>query len=1032
MALRTRPLLTFATLAALCVGPSALVACGSVSGEPPAQGRVEGQSEFVSAPPNGAGNGRGYGAEDGAGAPSAGGADAGAAPSPGGSGAGTVERKVEETDLYRLEGDRLYYLNGYRGLLVFDVADVNNPKLLGRSPIYGHPVEMIVRGGIANVVVSDWYGKLDDGSPFHGSIVRGLDARDPANIKVLGEARLGGWVRDTRVVGSVIYAVTEEYGYDSYGWGDGSADGVSVSSTSNKVVVSSVSFGGLDIKATGRMEFPGWGGIFHVSSGAIMFAHDVTDGSKGWEEPTGKTELQYIDISDPNGAIKPRGKTIVNGRVQGWGADNGRWNIDFADGSTAHTIGCGGRWCGESGYVLATVDFSNPDAPKLASELAIAGTGWTPAARFAGSRMYLSPTGDYWYGGSKASTPIQIYDLSSAAAPKLAGSTEIDGNVWLFVPSGDKLFALGNEYDPSGGPYGYGSSKVSLRYLDVADAAHPSVIGTSSFGEGWAWTPAAGTFKAFAKDDTKGLVVLPFSGWSPKAYAYTNGLQLIEFTPTSIKTSGTAKTKGWVERGIFVKDRLVSLSDTALSVVDYSDKTNPKVVREVTLARNVVHALPQGSTIAQVSSDWYDNDLSKSELRVLPIADAEESTSLDGALAKADIEGYNAQVFRNGDLAYVVTNVRDKVACPTGSGGTGGAEPYPGGDYGGARECWSSTQKVTVVDLKDGKATVRGTVRLPATEGYGYGGYWGWYGCMAWDWYHGSDVVQVQGDALAFRRWQPVYSYTESGGYTYEESKHSLFVVDLKNADAPAIASTTVTTDPRGWWGNMRVAGSTLYVSHYEWLSFPDPAKGETKSYVKYYLDPVDLSNRAAPKIGARINVPGIMVGASEADPSLVYTIDYRWYGDSAKNELAVVKLAGDKAYLQGTAVIDGWVGNVHVQGQKAYATAERYVESGKSYSGPRRTLHEIDLSNPKAPVDRVSAEKKGWGWLLGVQGDRAIVTSGWGSAGVDIYKLQDGAAPVFDKFVRTRGWWGHSLARQGDQLFLSSGYWGIQSIDLK
>ena len=38
---------------------------------------------------------------------------------------------------------------------------------------------------------------MDDGTPFHGSIVRGLDATDPANIKVLGEAKLGGWVRDT-------------------------------------------------------------------------------------------------------------------------------------------------------------------------------------------------------------------------------------------------------------------------------------------------------------------------------------------------------------------------------------------------------------------------------------------------------------------------------------------------------------------------------------------------------------------------------------------------------------------------------------------------------------------------------------------------------------------------------------------------------------------------------------------------------------------------------------------------------------------
>src|SRR5262249_50807755 len=146
-----------------------------------------------------------------------------------------------------------------------------------------------------------------------------------------------------------------------------------------------------------------------------------------------------------------------------------------------------------------------------------------------------------------------------------------------------------------------------------------------TFGEGWAWTPAAGTFKAFTKDDTQGLVVLPFSGWSDKFDTYNNGLQLIEFTPSALRTSGAAKTKGWVERGIFVKNRLVSLSDLALSVVDYSVRDTPKVIAELTLARNVIDAKPNGGTIAQLSTDWWGNDIDHSELRVLPIDQAEEN-----------------------------------------------------------------------------------------------------------------------------------------------------------------------------------------------------------------------------------------------------------------------------------------------------------------------------------------------------------------------------------------------------------------------
>jgi hypothetical protein len=60
------------------------------------------------------------------------------------------------------------------------------------------------------------------------------------------------------------------------------------------------------------------------------------------------------------------------------------------------------------------------------------------------------------------------------------------------------------------------------------------------------------------------------------------------------------------------------------------------------------------------------------------------------------------------------------------------------------------------------------------------------------------------------------------------------------------------------------------------------------------------------------------------------------------------------------------------------------------------------------------------------------MVTSGWGSDGLDIYRLSSTGAPVYDQFVRTRGWGINSLARQNNQLFLSSGYWGVQTVTLQ
>jgi hypothetical protein len=940
--------------------------------------RSIGQSSFESAPPFASGGntlGDGAGGVPGTGS--------------GGANQPAATRAVEETDLYRLDGNRLYYLNAYRGLMVFDVTNPDQPTLLGRSAIFGSPVDMIVRNGVAIVVVGDWFGQLDDGTPFHGSIVRGLDATDPANIRVLGEAKLGGWVRDDRVVGDVIYAVCQDYGW-AYGWGDAAASGgVAIGpggAPAASVVVSSVSFANRAIQRVDTVRYDGFAGVFNVTPTSILLASAAPNDSS--------TTLRYLDISDPAGHVRARGSIPVDGTVNGWGTDNGRWNLDFADGVTAHVIGQ--RYGATGGYTLSTVDFANPDAPHVMSAMAIAQPGWSAAARFDTHRLYLSPQSGW---GGASTTPFQVYDLTDPAAPRLAGTIQIAGAVWNILPApGARLFALGSAASTTG----YGSA-VSLQYLDVSDPAAPRVLGTSNFGEGWAWTPAAGTFKAFTMDAAKGLVVLPFAGWDPRAAGYNNGLQLIEFTPTTVTTAGPAHTKGWVERGIFVGNRLVSLSNVSLAVVDYANAMAPRVVSELTLARNVITAVPNGATVAEVSSDWWDNDTSTSQVRLLPVANAEDATD-SAAVPSVQVDGVGARVFTNGALSYIVTNVKTAAPCP----GQANAS------------CVARAQQVQVVDLSSGAPVLRGKLQLPADQWSWYGG--GWEGFWWYDWFWGDEVVQVGADVLAFRRWQPVYD--ASGKYL--DANSQLHVVDVSRPDAPSVAAVVVQADPDGWWGNLRVVGETLYTTHYEWVDDPRTHRG----WVRYFLDSVDLRDRAHPRIGAKINVPGLIVGGDASDPSLVYAMDYRWEADDRpSNDFDVLRLHDGRATLVSRTRIDGWVGATFVRGAQAYLTAERWIQTAQSSYG-KVELHALDLSHPGAVRDRVASEN-GWGWLLGVEGDRALVTSGWGLQGVDIYRLRDGQAPAFEQTVRTHGWWVNGVSRQANTLFLATGYWGVQKIEL-
>ena len=126
----------------------------------------------------------------------------------------------------------------------------------------------------------------------------------------------------------------------------------------------------------------------------------------------------------------------------------------------------------------------------------------------------------------------------------------------------------------------------------------------------------------------------------------------------------------------------------------------------------------------------------------------------------------------------------------------------------------------------------------------------------------------------------------------------------------------------------MRAVGDTLYTTHYEWVDRPNDEQG----WVKYYLDAIDLTDRAHPRIGAKVNVPGLLVGGDANDPSIVYTIDYRWdSGNLALNDFDVLRIHGSQATLLSHTTVDGWVGSTFVSGRSAYLSSQRWVQTGNN-----------------------------------------------------------------------------------------------------
>ena len=133
--------------------------------------------------------------------------------------------RAEEADIYRVEGDRLYYLNAYRGLLVLDIADPKKPALLARLPVYGRPVEMFVEQGAVFALVSDVHGlarkkgtvELKQRSTSQLVVVDTSGGRPPVvtrRLNIRGKLREGV----SRRVGDIVYVVSSVSSTHGWGW----------------------------------------------------------------------------------------------------------------------------------------------------------------------------------------------------------------------------------------------------------------------------------------------------------------------------------------------------------------------------------------------------------------------------------------------------------------------------------------------------------------------------------------------------------------------------------------------------------------------------------------------------------------------------------------------------------------------------------------------------------------------------------------------------------------------------------------------
>jgi len=970
--------MTSTRLATACLLVLALAACGGGGGT-----AQPGAQAFTSQPPGGSAS-RGGAVDAGtSGAPST--ATPGtSADATAGSGGSTASRAVAEADVYARAGDLLYVLNGYRGLQVIDLADPGHPRLVGRLPLAGTPVDLYLRGATAYLLVSDAFAflPLADGTarPERTSRIVAVDVSRPAAPAVTGELDVEGQVETSRLVGDVLYVVSRRWGW--YGWagpaagvvvgapgssgsaGSGTAAGGASPLTppadgADAVLVASVDLADpAHPRAVGSLAFSSTGWEVHadVTSSRITLAFGgwqagaPGDGLATWFVP--------VDCADPKGAITAGTPFPAVGLVR----DRWSMGLDEATGIFRAVLATG--W--NAGAALRTWKAPTPATATPLATLEVPVAEALTAARLDGPRVYLVT--------ARITDPLWVVDAADPAKPRLAGQLAMPGQLDYIEPRGDRLLALGHT-----GEAGV-SWQLAASLLDVADLAAPRLLSRATFGGSWGWTGASidDQRKAFLVFDPPpasiGLVLVPVQGWDAATWTYAGGTQLIDWAGDALTLRGFLSHPGAPKRA-FPLDaagtRLAALSDQALQVVDASDRGAPRELSRLDLARPVqaVEILP--GALVELSGDWTRGD---TELVVTPLRDPDTAAPL----ARVHVPAPLARSYRVGSVIWLL-----------------------------ATDWASGKGWLQAVDFADPLHPVkRGTLSLSAADSdTARGGWWGW----------GSEAALL-GTVLAVHRisWPTCVKAPC-------DPLDELRLYDLSDPAAPRLASTTGVPGSAWSWG-LLASGRYLWLTHFEW----GPAQvGVTDgtAWGRYYLDRLDVTDPAHPVLLQKVNVPGVLTWAGEDGKTLV-TLETSWRGTAPSSAIHKLELTADGgARLVATTLLAGYPSGAVVSGGHAYVATTDW-----SAATPGVHLLTIDLGTMLAASDEVV--EASWAWAATAAGGKLFLQAGWQDQGVLVFGLGDPARPAFEKFVRTDGWV-QQIAVGGGVAYLPSGVYGVPMIEL-
>jgi hypothetical protein len=742
---------------------------------------------------------------------------------PAGPSSGDASRSVVESDIWQIDGDRLYFFNQYRGLQVIDISNPDTAFVRGTLDLPAQGEQMYLVD--TNHVVLLANGPCGYGSSQSQALVVDVSKSTPVLATNLP---VEGWIQDSRMVGTALYIAAQGYR--------------PAANTTNNLwewgtIVTSFDLANPDQPVQrSTLWYPGYGNVVNATDTYLfVVTQDVTN---WWQ-----SLIQIIDVTSPDGTMASTSALRTAGQV----ADKFKLNYSNQVFTAISEI-----WPRDSstGLVTKLETFKLPD-PRSAGPFSIVKIGELElgkgerlhATRFDGNLVYVVTFFQI--------DPLWVVDLSDPTKPHIAGSVNVPGWSSYISPLGDRLITVGVE-----------SNRVAVSLFDVHDPANPAMLARQVLGQNYSWSDANYDEKAFTVLSEQGLVLVPYNGDTTNGW--TSQVQLLDLSRTNLLARGIIHHQCQPRRTAFAQDRVLSLSGWELLSVDATDRDHPEVKGDAALAWSVDRVFVQGDYLLELSgsSGWWGYQTSPS-IRVALLHQHDQVLS-DLGLDNVPVVG---SCVRDGRL-YVAQSPSYSYwfypPLPTGGpdGSTNDPPPTPPNFF------------VTILDISHlPLISILGQTST-TVDNPGWGSTWS----AIWP---KNDVLVWAGGASYYLWATPVNGgaapgmgivgggfYPWWGGF----GGGQLIAFDVHTPTAPSLDSY-VNLSTNGWWGFSQPFSSStrVYLSHAETLVVTNSTYTNGIWIQNNLLNVVDYADPLAPTLRTPVSIPGTLQGLSH-EGELLYT----------------------------------------------------------------------------------------------------------------------------------------------------------------